>query len=59
LDNANAKRDFSLVISAKETLSPLAKGVIPDESAFGGRYPWFDRLTVLSKVEGESSEKPI
>ena len=30
--------------------------VIPDESACGGRDPWFDRpfdrLTVLSKVEG-------
>ena len=30
--------------------------VIPDESAYRGRDPWFDRpfdrLTVLSKVEG-------
>jgi hypothetical protein len=33
-----------------------ASNVIPDESACGGRDPWFDRpfdrLTVLSKVEG-------
>ena len=26
--------------------------VIPDESAYRGRDPWFDRLTVLSKAEG-------
>jgi hypothetical protein len=28
--------------------------VIPDEPACG-RDPWFDRLTTLSEVEGESS----
>jgi hypothetical protein len=31
--------------------------VIPDESACGGRDPWFDRLTTLSKVEGVSSNE--
>jgi hypothetical protein len=32
--------------------SPFADPVIP-EFATGG-YPWFDKLTTLSKVEGES-----
>ena len=31
--------------------------VIPDESACGGRDPWFDRLTTLSEVEGVSSNE--
>ena len=30
--------------------------VIPDESAYRGRDPWFDRLTTLSEVEGVSSK---
>jgi hypothetical protein len=34
----------------------MATIVMPDESAYGGRDPWFDRLTTLSKIEGESSE---
>jgi hypothetical protein len=37
-------------------MSQFTEPVIPDESADGGRDPWFerpfDRLTVLSKVEG-------
>jgi len=37
-------------------MSQFLESVIPDESAKGGRDPWFDgpfdRLTVLSKVEG-------
>ena len=37
-------------------MSQFAEPVIPDEAAKGGRDPWFDRLTTLSKVEGESSE---
>jgi hypothetical protein len=37
-------------------MSEFAEPVIPDESAYGGRDPWFDRLTTLSEVEGESSE---
>jgi hypothetical protein len=28
--------------------------VIPDEFRFAERDPWFDRLTTLSEVEGES-----
>jgi len=53
-----------------ETMSQFAEPVIP-ESADGG-YPWFDRpfdrltvlskvegLTTLSEVEGESSESSI
>jgi hypothetical protein len=30
------------------------KNVIPGEPKDCGRDPWFDRLTTLSKVEGES-----
>jgi hypothetical protein len=41
-----------------ETMSQFAERVIPDESDCGGRDPWFDRLTTLSKVEGVSS-KPL
>jgi hypothetical protein len=50
----------------------MAPFVIPEELRFAGRDPWFDRpfdrLTVLSKVEGlttlseaeeDSSETPI
>jgi hypothetical protein len=37
-----------------EIVSQFAEVVIPDESAYGGRDPWFDRLTTLSEVEGES-----
>ena len=37
-------------------MSQFGKSVIPDESASGGRDPWFDRLTTLSEVEGESSK---
>jgi hypothetical protein len=39
-----------------ETESQFAQPVIPDERRFAGRDPWFDRLTTLSEVEGESSE---
>ncbi len=51
-----------------ETMSQFTELVIPDESASGGRDPWFDRLTTLSQteglttlseVEGESSESSI
>ncbi len=42
-----------------ETMSQLAEPVIPDELRFAGRDPWFDRLTTLSKVEGESSKISI
>jgi len=35
------------------------KTVIPYERRFAGRDPWFDRLTTLSEVEGESSECSI
>jgi hypothetical protein len=39
-----------------ETMSQFDEPVIPDESDCSGRDPWFDRpfdrLTVLSKVEG-------
>jgi hypothetical protein len=38
-----------------ETMSQFAETVIPDELLFAGRDPWFDRLTTLSEVEGESS----
>ncbi|MEJ2232460.1 MAG: hypothetical protein P8X67_00910 [Syntrophobacterales bacterium] len=53
-------------------MSQFVEPVIPDESASAGRGPWFDRsfdrltvlskvegLTTLSKIEGESSEIPI
>jgi len=40
-------------------MSQFAEPVIPDELSFAGRDPWFDRLTTLSHVEGESSEKAI
>jgi hypothetical protein len=36
----------------QSTSGEITYSVIP-ESAAGG-YPWFDRLTTLSKVEGES-----
>ena len=39
-----------------ETMSQFAESVIPDERRLAGRDPWFDRLTILSEVEGESSE---
>jgi hypothetical protein len=39
-----------------ETMSQFTEPVIPDERRFAGRDPWFDRLTTLSEVEGESSE---
>jgi hypothetical protein len=32
----------------------ISKTVIPGEPKDLGRDPWFDRLTTLSKVEGES-----
>ena len=42
-----------------ETMSQFAETVIPDELLFAGRDPWFDRpfdrLTVLSKVEGRTT----
>jgi hypothetical protein len=37
-------------------MSQFTEPVIPDERRFAGRDPWFDRLTTLSEVEGESSE---
>jgi hypothetical protein len=41
-------------------MSQFAEHVIPDKRRFAGRDPCFDRpfdrITVLSKVEGESSE---
>jgi hypothetical protein len=40
-------------------MSQFAGTVIPDERRFAGRDPWFDRLTTLSEVEGESSESSI
>jgi hypothetical protein len=39
-----------------ETVSQLTEPVIPDELRFAERDPWFNRLTTLSEVEGESSE---
>jgi len=42
-----------------ETMSQFTEPVIPDERRFAGRDPWFDRLTTLSEVEGESSESSI
>ncbi len=39
-------------LSKVAPLYPLP--VIPESA--GGRYPWFDRLTTLSEVEGESRE---
>jgi hypothetical protein len=33
-------------------MSQFAEAVIPDELRLAERDPWFDRLTVLSKVEG-------
>jgi len=55
-----------------ETMPQFAEPVIPDERRFAGRDPWFDRpfdrltvlskvegLTTLSEVEGESSERSI
>jgi hypothetical protein len=52
-----------------ETMSQFAGSVIPNERRLAGRDPWFDRpfdrltvlskvegLTTLSEVEGESSE---
>jgi len=35
-------------------VSQYLESVIPDEFTEGGRDPWFDRLTTLSEVEGES-----
>jgi hypothetical protein len=40
-------------------MSQFAEPVIPDERRLAGRDPWFDRLTTLSEVEGESSESSI
>ena len=37
-----------------ETVSQFDKAVIPGEPNDCGRDPWFDRLTTLSEVEGES-----
>jgi hypothetical protein len=34
----------------------MSQPVIPDEPAEGERDPWFDRLTTLSEIEGESSK---
>ena len=39
-------------VVAESTIGEITCSVIP-ESAAGG-YPWFDRLTTLSEVEGES-----
>jgi hypothetical protein len=33
-------------------MSQFAEAVIPDELRLAERDPWFDRLTVLNKVEG-------
>ena len=59
------------MLNAKKD-SKTERIVMPDESACGGRDPWFDRpfdrltvlsrvegLTTLSEVEGESSETSI
>jgi hypothetical protein len=40
-------------------MSQPTEPVIPDELRFEERDPWFDRLTTLSEVEGESSESSI
>ena len=40
-------------------MSQFTESVIPDERRFAGRDPWFDRLTTLSEVEGESSESSM
>jgi hypothetical protein len=40
-------------------MSQFAEPVIPDKLRFAERDPWFDRLTTLSEVEGESSESSI
>ena len=53
------QEDIFLVMIVKETVSQFSKAVIPDEHPSGGRDPWFDRLTTLSEVEGESNEKSI
>jgi hypothetical protein len=50
---------FQKSLLAQKTTSQFAEPVIPDESASGGRDPWFDRLTTLSEVEGESSKGSI
>ena len=42
--------------SPSETGSQFYKTVIPGEPNDVGRDPWFDRLTTLSEVEGESRE---
>jgi hypothetical protein len=40
-------------------MSQFAEPVIPDEFRLAERDPWFDRLTTLSEVEGESSKGSI
>ncbi|MGD9031576.1 MAG: hypothetical protein PVJ69_15730 [Desulfobacteraceae bacterium] len=42
------------VIPAPEAVSLFNQTVIPGEPKDVGRDPWFDRLTTLSEVEGES-----
>jgi hypothetical protein len=37
-------------------MSQFLKPVILDESTEGGGDPWFNRITALSEVEGESRE---
>ena len=41
---------------ALETVSQFDKTVIPGEHNDVERDPWFDKLTTLSEVEGESRE---
>jgi hypothetical protein len=41
----------------ESTIGEITCSVVP-ESAAGG-YPWLDRLTTLSKVEGESKRNSV
>jgi hypothetical protein len=39
--------------------SQFTEPVMPDERRLVGRDPWFDKLTTLSEVEGESSGSSV
>ena len=45
---------FGSISLARETASHREEPVIPDERCYASRDPWFDTLTTLSYVEGES-----
>ena len=46
----------SLYLLTREAVSQFDKTVIPGEQNDVKQDPWFDKLTTLSEVEGESRE---